>query len=468
MTVAYRQVLRDSWSRRRGFLAARAGLAWRPPVVGPGAADSTKPRSLGPSRRLRRALLARVLRELESDQAPELSDPKALRRQVGRVVDEALAEPEAPPLEKGERLRMSKEIVADICGLGPIDPLFSDSTVSDVLVNGPDDVWVDRFGRLERTEVRFDDRQHLLRLMERLVASHGRHLDEASPYVDVRLADGSRLHALIPPLAPEPVLSIRRMRAAPFRIEELYACGSLTPEMGHFLQAAVAGRLNIVISGGAASGKTTLLNLLSGYIPSQERVVTIEETAELRLDHPHVLSLESRLPNIEGRGEVSLRALVKNALRMRPDRIIVGEVRGSEVFDMLQAMNTGHDGSLTTVHANSPGDAVRRLESLVVMGGFEIPILAIRELLASAIDLIVHTDRFPDGSRSITSIGEVASSARGLALRELLRYEHPPPGATEGGGHRWSGVSSRFLRRLVDAGLPADGPYVGDPTAETD
>jgi pilus assembly protein CpaF len=285
-----------------------------------------------------------------------------------------------------------------------------------------------------------------------MVSSHGRHLDEASPMVDVRMSDGSRLHALLPPLCPTgPIVSIRRSRAVPLRLDELYANGTLTPAMGDLLAAAVRSGLNLVVSGGAASGKTTLLNVISRFIPQHERVITIEETAELRLDHPHVLALEARLPNVEGRGEVTVRSLVRNTLRMRPDRLIVGEVRGPEVFDMLQAMNSGHEGSLTTVHANSPEDALRRLENLVLLGGFELPSRAIRELLGATLHVVVQTSRFADGSRRVTSIGEVRWSGEELTTNELYSFEAERTGSG-GGRHRATGERPRFHERLVRAG----------------
>jgi pilus assembly protein CpaF len=463
--VEYREVLRESWAARRGGLAGRSRDDARASMLRSEIGRPVARTRRGPLQRLRRHLLARLLREIELEGYSDLETPERVREQVARQVDEAVSHHEVASLSVEERSHVIEELVADICGLGPVDALFSDPTVSDILVNGPWEVWVDRFGRLERTAVRFDDEQHLMRLLDRLVATHGRHLDEASPYVDVRLADGSRLHAMIPPLAVAPIMSIRRSRAVPFRIAELFDCGTLSPEMGEFLAAAVRGRLNVLISGGAASGKTTFLNVLSGFIPEGERVITIEETAELRLAHPHVVSLEARLPNIEGRGEVTLRTLVKNALRMRADRIIVGEVRGGEVFDMLQAMNVGHEGSLTTVHANSPEDALRRLENLVLMGGFELPSRAIRELLAAALHIIVQMTRFPDGTRRVTAVREVVFEHDRIETRELFRFEARPASQLgEGsGGHVATGARPHFLERLERVGY---APRPGR-TAET-
>ena len=446
--MEYRKLLQQSWERRRG-LSPRQGEARGGQEAGLLTAPSPDRRR---PRLLRRRLFESFLRDLEWKGASDLLKPGEARARIRRLLEGELAEAEA--LSASERGQLEDEVVAEVCGAGPLEPLFADPTVSDILVNGPDEVWVDRFGRLELTDVRFDGDAHLLRLLGRLVASQGRHLDEAVPYVDVRLADGSRLHALIPPLAAHPVMSVRRMRPVPFRLAELCSCGTLSPAMADFLAAAVRNRLSMLVSGGTATGKTTLLSVLSSFIPRHERIVTIEETAELRLDHPHVVSLEARLPNIEGVGEVTLRTLVKNALRMRPDRIIVGEVRGPEVFDMLQAMNTGHDGSLTTVHANSPDDALRRLESLVLMGGFELPSRAIRELLGAAFHLVVQIARFADGGRRVSSIREVRFEAERLTTAELFRIEEAAAG---GGRHVATGHRPQFLARLaaVDPALAA-------------
>ncbi len=442
----YREMLRESWAARRAF--GMAGLE---------ATRSTSAR-LAPPRRLRQQLFERVLHEIDSEGLSTAYDRVAVRTRARRVLVQALEERGAPPLTPAERERLENELVAELSGLGPLEPLFADPTVSDVLVNGPDEVWIDRFGRLERTEVRFDDETHLRRLLLRMVSAHGRHLDEASPMVDVRLSDGSRLHAILPPLcAGGPVVSIRRARSVPLRLDELYANGTLTPEMGDYLAALVRSGLNLVVSGGAASGKTTLLNVLSMFIPAHERVVTIEETAELRLDHPHVISLEARLPNVEGRGEVTVRSLVRNTLRMRPDRLIVGEVRGPEVFDMLQAMNSGHEGSLTTVHSNSADDALRRLENLVLMGGFDLPSRAIRELLGATLHVVVQTTRFADGGRRVTSIGEVGWAGNELTTLELYRFE-PDRAGSGVGRHLATGAQPRFAERLARSGWRAPRP----------
>lgn len=438
---SYRDALRRSWAARADVgLRVRAGRQ----EAGPG--------RVAPPRRLRRQLFERVLREVETEGLEGLREPVAARQRARRVLGQALSERGAPPLAPAERDRLERELVAELTGLGPLEPLFSDPTISDILVNGAEEVWVDRFGRLERTEIRFDDDDHLRRLLQRMVSAHGRHLDEASPMVDVRLSDGSRLHALLPPLcAAGPTVSIRRSRTVPLRLEELYANGTLSAEVGSFLTAAVRSGLNVVVSGGAASGKTTLLNVLSKFIPEHERVVTIEETAELKLEHPHVIALEARLANVEGRGEVSVRHLVRNTLRMRPDRLIVGEVRGPEVFDMLQAMNSGHEGSLTTVHANSAGDALRRLENLVLLGGFDLPSSAIRELLGATLHLVVQTTRFADGSRRVTSVGEVTRRGEELTTTEAFRFE-PERSGTGAGRHVSTGTRLRCHDRLVRSG----------------
>ncbi len=414
--LPFRAQLERNWRERRGHLArrARAGRSDGP---------ETHPAEAGPHRQLRQGLFEQILLDVESTGSSGLDGGLPIRDRVRRVVDRALERPDAPVLSETERNELELELIAEATGFGPLARLFTDATVSDILVNGPDDVFVDRFGRLEKTSVRFDSAKHLLHFITRLVAAQERHIDAASPYVDVRLADGSRLHAVVPPLAASPVLCIRRTRAIPFTVDQLRAAGTLDQDIADFLVDAVRSGANIVISGGVGSGKTTLLNVLAGFIPPDSRIVTIEETAELRLPHPHVVTLESRLANIEGRGEVTLRTLVRNALRMRADRLIVGEVRGPEVFDMLQAMNTGHEGSLTTVHANSTSDALRRLESLVLLAGFPLPSAAIRELLAATIQVVIQLRRFPDGARRVVAVDRVALVDDALATMTLFAFE---------------------------------------------
>lgn len=328
-------------------------------------------------------------------------------------------------LTRGEHDRLLEEILDEILGLGPIEPLLKDPSVSEIMINGPHQVYVERQGKIERTNVTFNDDAHLLHIIDRIVSPIGRRVDESVPYVDARLKDGSRVNVIIPPLSLKgPVLTIRKFFKERLEIDDLIRFGTLTPQMGEFLKACVRARLNIVVSGGTGSGKTTTLNILSSFISPNERIVTIEDSAELQLHQEHIIPLETRLPNIEGKGEVTTRDLVRNALRMRPDRIIVGEVRGGEALDMLQAMNTGHDGSLTTVHSNSPRDTLARIETMTLMAGMELPIKAIREQIASAINLIVHQERLQDGSRKIVNITEVQGMERDvIVLQDIFCFE---------------------------------------------
>ncbi len=383
-------------------------------------------------RRLRRRVHEALIQSIETEDADVLSDRDEVHQRINWMLDEISSEQETEVSDL-DRQRLEQEILEELGGSGPLAPLMMDPDVSDILINGPDEVWVDRFGKLEKSQVRFDDEGHLRRIVDRMVAAQGRHLDTGSPMVDARLKDGSRLHAIIPPLcARGTIVSIRRFRVQPFTPDELVETGFINQAMLDLLHLLVAARVNIVVSGSAATGKTTLLNMISRFIPEDERVVTIEETAELRLEHPHVIPLESRPANAEGRGGVGLRELVKNALRMRADRIIVGEVRGAEVFDMLQAMNVGHDGSLTTVHANSPDDVLPRLETLVMMGDVAMSPEAIRRMIGSAINIIVHLVRFRDGSRRVTSIREVVQQDDDLQTREIFRFQ---AGGMDASGH---------------------------------
>jgi pilus assembly protein CpaF len=326
---------------------------------------------------------------------------------VREIVRAELAQ-DPTPLSRDERAQLEREIADDILGYGPLEPFLRDDTVTEIMVNGANQVYVERHGRLEETESNFIDDAHLLRIIDRIVSQVGRRIDESSPMVDARLPDGSRVNAIIPPLALHgPSLTIRRFSSDLFTLDRLVENETLTDAAATFLADCVRGKLNILISGGTGSGKTTLLNALSAFVPNDERIVTIEDAAELQLQQRHVVALESRPPNIEGEGEIRIRELVRNALRMRPDRIIVGEVRGAETLDMLQAMNTGHEGSLTTIHANAPRDALHRLEMLVLMAGIELPLKAIREQVAGGFDLIIHVARLVDGSRRITQVSEV-------------------------------------------------------------
>lgn len=379
--------------------------------------------------------------------------------QINRLLDRIEAET-GRALTTSDREILSEEVRQEVLGLGPLAPLMMDPTVSDILINGPDEVWVDRHGKLSRTTVVFDDESHLRRFIDRLIAAQGKHLDTSSPAVDARLPDGSRLHVVIPPLcAKGTVVSIRRFRDSHTTAAALVAGQTLSQTMLDLLAVAVSGGLNIIISGGAAAGKTTLLNAISEFIPDNERVVTIEESAELNLRHDHVISLEARQGNSEGRGKVDLRLLLRNALRMRADRIIVGEVRGYEVFEMLQAMTVGHDGSLTTVHANNPHEVLKRLESLALLADVGLPREAIRDMIGSAVDLIVQVARFPDGRRCVTSICEVLDDNGLLETQEIFTVAHVPPQALATGEvssphreHLSCHYQPLFLRRLSERG----------------
>ena len=369
--------------------------------------------------RIHRELLDRVdltnLARVEMDQATS-----ELKSAVAMLIEE-----QAVPLSVRDRERLGEEILHEVYGLGPIEPLMRDPDISDILVNTSRQVYIERLGKLEPTPVIFRDDQHLLQIIDRIVSRVGRRIDESSPMVDARLPDGSRVNAIIPPLALDgPLLSIRRFGRSALTVEDLMRLGTLTPDMVAVLRAMVRSRLNILVSGGTGSGKTTLLNCLSSFIPDQERIVTIEDSAELQLQQPHVCRLETRPPNIEGRGEVTQRDLVRNSLRMRPDRIIVGEVRGGESLDMLQAMNTGHDGSISTIHANTPRDSISRLEMMMQMSGFNLPTRAMRQQISSALDLIVSTARLTDGTRKVTSVSEVAGmEGDTIMLQELFAYQ---------------------------------------------
>ena len=332
--------------------------------------------------------------------------------ELATLVRNAVAEElvlDRTPLSRAERVQVQDELVDDILGYGPLEPFLRDETVTEIMVNGAEDVYIERDGIIESVHVSFTDDAHVLRIIDRIVSQVGRRIDEASPMVDARLPDGSRVNAIIPPLSLRgPTLTIRKFARDPYSLADLASFGSLTAAAAEFLAACVRGKANVLVSGGTGSGKTTLLNALSAFVPGNERIVTIEDAAELQLQQRHVVALESRPPNIEGEGEIRIRELVRNALRMRPDRIIVGEVRGAETLDMLQAMNTGHDGSLTTIHANSPRDALHRLEMLVLIGGIELPLRAVREQIASAFDVIVHLTRLVDGNRRVSRVTEIS------------------------------------------------------------
>jgi pilus assembly protein CpaF len=360
-----------------------------------------------------------------------------------------------------ERQRVVDDVIDEVLGYGPIDPFLRDDEITEVMVNGHDQVFVERGGVLFETDAQFADNDHLMRVIERIVAGVGRRVDEASPMVDARLPDGSRVNVIVPPLALKgPILTIRKFSADALTADDLIDLGSLTPELVEVLDGCVRGKLNVLISGGTGVGKTTLLNVLSSFIPSTERILTIEDAAELQLDQEHVVSLESRPPNIEGQGEIRIRDLVRNALRMRPDRIIVGEVRGPETVDMLQAMNTGHEGSLTTIHANSPRDALARLEVLVLTAGVDLPLRAIREQIASAFDLVVQVSRLVDGTRLVTHVTEVLRMESDVITIQDLFVAKPGTGAV-----RPTGIRPHFADKLAASGvtLPADAFDPGEP-----
>jgi pilus assembly protein CpaF len=366
------------------------------------------------------------------------------------------------PLTREERRQIVADIADDILGYGPLEPFLRDDTVTEIMVNGPSKVYVERTGKIEATDAAFVDDAHLLRIIDKIVSQIGRRVDESSPMVDARLPDGSRVNAIIPPLALKgPTLTIRKFSRDPYTMDDLIEFGSISSRAAHFLAACVKGKLNILISGGTGTGKTTLLNAMSAYVPGDERIVTIEDAAELQLQQDHVITLESRPANIEGSGEVRIRELVRNSLRMRPDRIIVGEVRGAETVDMLQAMNTGHEGSLTTIHANSPRDALARLETLVLTAGVELPLRAIREQISSAFDLLVQIQRLVDGSRRVTHITEVLRMESDVVTLQDIFAAKPPDEETAQGMHairllgslNCSGLKPHFLEKMAANGV---------------
>jgi len=406
--------------------------------------------------RLIEELDAATIEKLPPDQARE-----AVERAARTFIQEV-----APNVVGIDRDKIVAHVANEVLGLGPIEEFVQDPTINEVMVNAPDAVYIEREGLLHMTNVRFRDNLHIMRVAERIISPLGRRVDEASPFVDARLADGSRVNIIIPPVAPKsPTITIRKFRADRFTVEDLIRVGTLTQEMADFFQACIKGRLNIVISGGSGTGKTTLLNALSAYIPATERIVTIEDPAELKMQQAHVVTLEARPPNLEGRNEVTQRDLVRNALRMRPDRIIVGEVRGSEAFDMMQAMNTGHEGSLTTVHANSTRDALMRIENMILMAGFDLPVRAIREQMASALHLVVQIARFVDGSRKVVSVSELTGmESQTVTMQEIFKFHQE--GIDANGrvlGQIWpTGILPRFVERLEEAGVHFPSPmFVG-------
>ena len=421
--------------------------------------------SFGAYSRLKSDLHRQLLDRVDLDVMGKLA-PDKLRDEL-RILVERLITESGQALNAGERKQVVQDIQNEVMGYGPLEGLLADSTVSDILVNTHAQVYVERRGRLEVTNVRFDNDQHLMKIIDKIVSQVGRRIDESSPMVDARLPDGSRVNAIIPPLALDgPLLSIRKFATVPLKMEDLLKNRSLTPEIAELISAMVRSKLNIVISGGTGTGKTTLLNILSSFISPSERIVTVEDAAELQLQQPHVARLETRPPNIEGRGEVSQRALVRNSLRMRPDRIIVGEVRGAEAFDMLQAMNTGHEGSMVTVHANTPRDALSRIENMLGMAGLTMPTKAMRQQISSALTAVIQIARLTDGSRRLVSLSEITGMEGDVITMQDIFAFHQSGVGTDGqvlGGYRATGVRPKFLQRVRSYGIDVPDSLF-DPT----
>lgn len=434
------------------------------PIERPALGQQPKHNVIDPLKAIKKQVHEILLKEIDSailDRSDEPEIQEQLKNKIAEIVGFIL-DHDYPATTGNERLKIITEINDEVLGFGPINSLIMDPTVSEIMVNGPGQVYVERKGRLELTGVKFRDNEQVLHVIEKIVTPLGRRIDEGSPMVDARLPDGSRVNAIIPPLALKgPTITIRKFAKEPFTINDLIGYNTLNPEMARFLEACVKVKLNIVVCGGTGSGKTTTLNVLSSFIPADERIITIEDAAELQLRQEHVVPMETRPANIEGKGAITMRDLVKNALRMRPDRIVVGEVRGGEALDMLQAMNTGHDGSLTTGHANSPRDMLNRLETMVLMAGMELPAKAIREQIASAIDLIVYQSRLKDGSRKITYITEVQGMEDGvITLQDLFLFEQK--GVDELGRilgrFKPTGIKPKFFEKFEVSGikLPPD------------
>ncbi|OGO51432.1 MAG: type II secretion system protein E [Chloroflexi bacterium RBG_16_68_14] len=409
---------------------------------------------------LKFTLHQRLIEELDPTKLRGLEPERA--REAVVVAARSLIAQEMPGIVGAIRDELVSAVTDEVLGLGPIEPLIGDPSISEIMVNAPDQVFYEREGRLYLSSIRFRDHAHIMRIVERIVAPLGRRVDESSPMVDARLPDGSRVNVIIPPVAPKsPTITIRKFQADKMTIEDLIMVGSMTRELAEFFRACVQVRLNIIVSGGTGTGKTTLLNALSSFIPDTERIVTIEDPTELMLQQGHVVSLEARPPSLEGKGEVTQRDLVRNALRMRPDRIIVGEVRGPEAFDMMQAMNTGHEGSLGTVHANSPRDALARIENMILMAGLDLPVRAIREQMTSAIHVIVQIARLPDGSRKITRVSEITGMEGDIvSMQDLFRFEQRgiDSDGRVVGEFRGTGIRPRFTEKFEVAGihLPPD------------
>ncbi|MPM05763.1 hypothetical protein SDC9_52058 [bioreactor metagenome] len=397
-------------------------------------------------------IIEMINQEADNNGRPEVNKEEHIFKSIEVLVDN-----NGNAIPRTDRPRLVKEIYNNVVGLGPLEPLLSDPEISEIMVNGPYSVYVERAGKLELSPTVFKDNSHVMNVLSRIVSSVGRRIDESSPMVDARLADGSRVNAIIPPLALNgPTITIRKFSKTPYTVSDLIRFGSVSPQMMLFLDACVKGKMNIIVSGGTGSGKTTLLNVLSGYIPNNERIVTIEDAAEIQLRQDHVVTLESRPANLENAGQVTIRDLVRNALRMRPDRIIVGEVRSGETLDMLQAMNTGHDGSLTTAHANTPRDLISRLETMVLMSGMEIPIKAIREQISSALNIIVQQSRMKDGSRKIVNITEVVGMEGDTVTLQDIFYFKPEgtdPSGKLKGKFLATGIRPNFVEKMLESGI---------------